>query len=242
MTQTLTEPSTFLPDERRFMLQHRFGLEEVVTKLHIMADEFKLLHSEQPIDHVTSRLKSREGLREKMLRKGLPVDGSTSWDAVRDQVRDVSGVRVVCPFVADVYRVFDLLVSQVDITLLASRDYIAHPKPNGYRSLHAIVRVPVFLSEGAVPIPVEVQLRTKAMDFWASLEHQIYYKYDREVPRDLLDGLRDAAEDAARLDTTMAAIHDRVRSLGSAPGPLFGGPGSPAGGTRGPTGRPRFEL
>jgi putative GTP pyrophosphokinase len=206
-----------VPDERRFMLQHQFGMDEVVTKLAIMSGEFEHLHDEQPIDHVTSRLKSRDGLRAKLLRKGLPVDGSASWDDVHRRVHDVAGVRVVSPFVADVYRVFDLLVAQVDLELLEVRDYVARPKPNGYRSLHAVIQVPVFLSEGSVPVPVEVQLRTKAMDFWASLEHQIYYKYDREVPRDLLDGLRDAAEDAARLDETMASIHHRVRALDAAP-------------------------
>jgi putative GTP pyrophosphokinase len=213
MAQASLVEHGLVPDERRFMLQHKFGMDEVVTKLAIMSDEFEHLHDEQPIDHVTSRLKSRDGLRAKMLRKGLPVDGSVTWDEVHRRVHDVAGVRVVTPFVADVYRVFDLLVSQVDLELLVVRDYVANPKPNGYRSLHAIVQVPVFLSEGSVPVPVEVQLRTKAMDFWASLEHQIYYRYHREVPPELLDGLREAAEDAARLDETMASIHQRVRAL-----------------------------
>jgi putative GTP pyrophosphokinase len=213
MTEIPVVEHGFLHDERRFMLEHRFGMEEVATKLRIMSDEFALLHDENPIDHVVSRLKTFEGLRDKMVRKGLPVDGSASWDDVRARVHDVAGVRVVCSFVSDVYRVFDLLTSQVDIELVEVRDYIATPKPNGYRSLHAIVRVPVFLSHGPVPMPVEVQVRTKAMDFWASLEHKIFYKYDREVPPALLDGLREAAEDAARLDETMEGLHRQVRRV-----------------------------
>lgn len=213
MIATPTAAPGYLPDVRRFLLQHRFGMEEVVTKLLILSDEFEQLHDTTPIDHLTSRLKSHDSLRAKMARKGLPTDGSAGWDQVRDRVRDVAGVRVVTPFVADVYRVLDLLTQQVDIELLEVEDYVAAPKPNGYRSLHAIVRVPVFLSGGPVPIPVEVQLRTKAMDFWASLEHRIYYKYDREIPHELREGLRDAAEEAARLDATMETIGRQVTAL-----------------------------
>ncbi len=210
---TKPDPPDLVNDLRRFLLEQKFGMDEVVTKLLIMRDEFANLHDENPIENVAARLKAREGLRMKMIRKGLAVDGSATPEQVREKVRDIAGVRVVCSFVSDVVKVFDLLANQDDIDVVEIRDYISRPKPNGYRSLHAIVRVPVFLSGGPVPILVEVQFRTKAMDFWASLEHKIYYKYEREVPRELLAGLRGAADNAALLDETMEELRRQVREL-----------------------------
>ena len=198
-------------DYRRFMLEHKFGMEEVVTKLSILRDEFANLHDYNPIEHVSSRLKSPESLVDKMRHKGLVPEDRPSFDEIRERVTDIAGVRVTCSFVSDVYRVFELLVQQEDVHQVEVRDYITTPKANGYRSLHALVEVPVFLSEGAVPVLVEVQFRTVAMDFWASLEHKIYYKYRREVPQDLLDGLLDAAQTAYTLDTTMERLHQEVR-------------------------------
>jgi GTP pyrophosphokinase len=225
VTTTPIPAEPFLQQVDRFMLEYRFGMQEVVTKLSILTEEFENLHAFKPIDHILARLKTRDGVRSKMLRKGLAVDGSTSWHEVRERLRDIAGVRVVCPFVSDCYLVAHLLTDQADIELLEQRDYIAAPKSNGYRSLHLIVRVPVFLSGGPVLIPVEVQIRTKAMDFWASLEHQIYYKYEAAVPPGLLAELHAAAEDAARLDQTMESIdrtvHGRRRDL---PGRAGGGP------------------
>ncbi|MBZ5740953.1 GTP pyrophosphokinase [Nocardioides mangrovi] len=208
-----TTPPVLDDDFRRFMLEHRFGMEEIVTKLTILRDEFAHLHEYNPIESVSSRLKSPESLIEKMARKGLPFDEQPSYDEVRKRITDIAGVRVVCSFPSDVYRVFDLLTQQVDITVVEVRDYISDPKPNGYRSLHTLVEVPVFLSGGAVPVVVEVQLRTIAMDFWASLEHKIYYKYRRDVPARLLDGLHEAAETAYSLDETMEHLHEEVRGL-----------------------------
>ncbi|QWF24568.1 GTP pyrophosphokinase family protein [Nocardioides sp. LMS-CY] len=199
------------------MLEHRFGMDEVVTKLNILRDEFTHLHDYNPIESVSSRLKSPESLLEKIRRKGLSLDEHPSFDEVRAKVTDIAGVRVVCSFTSDVYRVFDLLTEQPDITTMEVRDYVGTPKPNGYRSLHALVEVPVFLSGGAKPVTVEVQFRTIAMDFWASLEHKIYYKYRRDVPADLLDGLREAAETSYALDTTMERLHQEVRGLDALP-------------------------
>ena len=196
-------------DFRRFMLEHKFGMEEVVTKLSILRDEFTHLHDYNPIEHISSRLKSPDSLVEKMRRKGTPQ----SFDAIRATITDVAGVRVTCSFISDVFRVFGLLAEQVDVRVLEVRDYIANPKPNGYRSLHALIEVPVFMSGGAVPVVVEVQFRTIAMDFWASLEHKIFYKYREEVPRDLLDGLAEAAETAFALDATMERLHQEGKSV-----------------------------
>ncbi len=214
---TATPPP--LPDEdfRRFMLEHRFGMDEVVTKLNILRDEFTHLHDYNPIESVSSRLKSPESLVEKISRKGIDLTELGSFDEVRQRVTDIAGVRVVCSFASDVYRVYDLLARQPDVTILEVRDYIKEPKSNGYRSLHTLVEIPVFLSGGSVPIVVEVQFRTIAMDFWASLEHKIHYKYHHDVPADLLDGLHDAAETAYALDTTMERLHEEVRGLEDLP-------------------------
>ncbi|WP_236685315.1 GTP pyrophosphokinase [Demequina salsinemoris] len=160
---------------QRFLLQYEFGMREIETKLSILRDEFLELHDYNPIEHVTSRVKSPESLVEKIDRKGVAHD----LEAIRDNITDIAGIRVTCAFVSDVYRLFDLLTQQDDVTVRAVKDYIAEPKPNGYQSLHAIVEVPVFLSSTTVHVPVEVQFRTIAMDFWASLEHKIYYEYSR---------------------------------------------------------------
>lgn len=202
---------------RRFLLEHKFGMDEVVTKLNILRDEFTHLHDYNPIEHVSSRLKSPESLVEKIERKGIDLEGPAAYDAIRQKVTDIAGVRVCCSFVSDVYHVLDLLTQQPDVRTIETRDYIAAPKPNGYRSLHVLVEVPVFLSGGVVPVVVEVQLRTVAMDFWASLEHKIYYKYRREVPAELLTGLREAADTASSLDMTMERLHQEVRGLEALP-------------------------
>ena len=188
---------------QRFLLEYRFGLREVETKLEILRDEFQLIHEYNPIEHVSSRVKSPDSIVEKISRKGISPD----FESVRAHITDVAGVRVTCSFVPDAYRLFDLLTQQDDIRVRIVKDYIAEPKPNGYKSLHAIVEVPVFLSTGRVDVPVEVQFRTIAMDFWASLEHKIYYKYDSQVPAELLAELRDAASTAADLDVKMQRLH-----------------------------------
>lgn len=143
----------------------------------------------------------------KIERRGLSGEAEDN----RAQLTDIAGVRVVCSFITDVYRVFELLMRYNDITVLGVKDYIATPKSNGYRSLHVLLEIPVVLSTGEVPTIVEVQIRTIAMDFWASLEHKIYYKYDREVPEKLLEGLREAAESAGELDNRMEWLHIAIR-------------------------------
>jgi putative GTP pyrophosphokinase len=194
-------------DFARFMMPYKFAIDEVMTKISILREEFATLHSENPIEHVGSRLKMAESVLEKVARKGI----EPSFTAIRQQITDIAGIRVVCSFVGDVYRVFDALTAQSDVRVLEVKDYIAHPKPNGYKSLHLIIEIPVFLSDGPVPVTVEVQLRTVAMDFWASLEHKIYYKYDRAVPAALLRELKEAADVASDLDGKMAHLHDQVR-------------------------------
>ncbi|MBZ4487566.1 GTP pyrophosphokinase family protein [Microbacterium sp. cx-55] len=188
---------------QRFLLEYRFGMQEIETKLSILRDEFLLMHEYNPIEHVSSRVKTPDSLVDKVRRKGI----DPGFESIRAHITDIAGVRVTCSFTADAYRLFDLLTQQDDITVREVKDYIAAPKPNGYKSLHAIVEVPVFLSTGPMRVPVEVQFRTIAMDFWASLEHKIYYKYDRQVPGRLIDELKDAADNAAALDDRMERLH-----------------------------------
>lgn len=190
----------------RFLLVYKFAVEELLTKLRILSEEFDFVHRHDPIEHITSRVKRPEAITAKLHRKGLEV----SLEAIAEQLDDVAGVRVICPFVSDVYRVAEMLTGQDDVELLLSKDYIAEPKENGYRSLHLIVRIPVFLSARVEHVKVEVQLRTIAMDFWATLEHKLFYKYDDQVPADFADELASTATIAAQLDARMQALHQRL--------------------------------
>ena len=193
------------------MVAYGSAIDEIETKLRVLQREFTHTGSYSPIESVSTRLKSMESL----LRKARKRD-CRHLDDVRARVTDIAGIRVICSFTHDVYRVRDLLLAQDDVTLLEQKDYVAHPKPNGYRSLHLIVEVPVFLSTGPQPVSVEVQLRTIAMDFWASLEHKIYYKYDGDVPAHLLSELTTAAHTASRLDADMERLHHEISALRAA--------------------------
>ena len=165
---TLDEMRALRDETERFMLRYKFGMDEVITKLSILREEFSQNHDYNPIEHISSRLKSLDSVVAKLQRKGIEA----SFDTIRETITDIAGVRVTCSFVSDAYRLAELLTAQRDIRVLRVKDYIAEPKANGYQSLHLIVEVPVFLSTGAHPVAVEVQIRTIAMDFWASLEHR----------------------------------------------------------------------
>ena len=190
-----------------FLMPYKFAVDEVLTKLNILQEEFTQTGEYNPIEHVTGRLKTADSVIEKMQRRGV----APNFEAIREEITDIGGVRVVCSFISDVYRVFEILTAHDDVRVHTVKDYIAKPKENGYRSLHLILELPVFLSSGPVKTLVEVQLRTIAMDFWASLEHKIYYKYEKEVPEQLLAGLRDAAEQAGQLDASMEWLHIAIR-------------------------------
>ena len=189
--------------------RYQSALREVRTKLEILDDEFQMRHSRNPIHHMESRIKSPQSIAQKLRRKGLSV----SCEAAMDNLNDIAGIRVVCAYLNDTYTIAGLLTGQDDIELVQTRDYIASPKPNGYRSLHLIVRVPVFLSEGKLLLTVEVQIRTIAMDFWASLEHQLRYKEAAHVPEELNHQLLSAANRIAELDGDMQHIHDQMAAL-----------------------------
>jgi putative GTP pyrophosphokinase len=190
----------------QFMLIYKFGLAEIGTKINILTEELTHRGRGNPIEHVSPRLKTPASIVAKARR----INCALAFDDLRARIRDIAGIRVVCGFVSDVYLVADMLTRQPDLNLVQTKDYIAEPKPNGYRSLHLIVEIPVFLSDRVVTVPVEVQLRTVAMDFWASLEHKIYYKYDPDIPDRLREELAATAEDAARLDKRMELLHREI--------------------------------
>lgn len=196
----------------RFLLGYQFGMQEVTTKLEILREEFTQLHHDHLVEHIATRLKSPERILDKATRQGVEL----TTEAIGEHITDIAGIRVVCSFVADVYRLVDALTAQPDLTVRTVKDYIESPKPNGYRSLHLILEVPVFLSTGTVHVPVEVQFRTVAMDFWASTEHKILYTYDGDVPAQLRRRITAAAAPAARLDEEMADLREAVH--GAHPG------------------------
>jgi putative GTP pyrophosphokinase len=190
----------------QFVMTYKFGLDEMLTKINILREELAFRGDGNPIEHVSSRLKSIDSIRAKAERIGCPL----RLDAIAKEVVDIAGIRIVCSFISDAYRVLDMLTGQPDVTVVKLKDYIAHPKPNGYRSLHALVEIPVFLSDEVRRVPVELQIRTVAMDFWASVEHKIYYKYDQEIPGALVEELSAAARVAHELDERMAELHRTV--------------------------------
>lgn len=196
----------FGQDFSRMLMEYQFAINEVLTKVEILRQEFTHLYRYNPIEHVSSRVKTPESLAQKLVRKGVKM----SSESVANNIYDVAGVRITCSFIGDCYRVMSALTSQDDIEVVEVKDYIKHPKKNGYKSLHVIVRIPIFLSTGAKKIPVELQIRTIAMDFWAALEHKIFYKYDREVPEHLTEELFNAAVVADQLDQRMERLHKSV--------------------------------
>lgn len=204
--ELLTDPAM-----TRFLMRYQFALDEVTTKISILRKEFEQAHDHSPIEHVRTRSKSVESLFAKVARLSCPP----TLEDIEAQIRDIAGIRIVCPFISDVYWISDMLTAQPDVTVLEVEDYITKPKPNGYRSLHLIIQVPVFLSDRTEHVPVELQIRTIAMDFWASVEHSIYYKYDGTVPPTLLGELHHAAGTAAALDQTMGRLRNEVREIGS---------------------------
>lgn len=193
----------------RFMMSYKFALDEINTKIDILKQEFQYINDYNPIEHVKSRLKSPNSILRKAYKKGYDL----SLTSIKENIRDIAGVRITCSFISDIYLISEMLRKQKDITIIESKDYIQNPKPNGYRSLHLIIQIPVFMSEREDRVFVEIQIRTIAMDFWASLEHKIYYKYDGDIPKELKDELTGAAFSACQLDKKMEAIHKEVNQI-----------------------------
>ena len=191
----------------KLMAYYRCAMMEVETKLNVLNEEFSLRYDRNPISSIKTRLKAPASIREKLERKGL----ATTRDNIEEHLNDVAGVRVVCSFPEDVYSLARALLSQDDVTLIEKNDYILNPKPNGYRSLHLIVAVPIFLAHEKRTMRVEIQMRTIAMDFWASLEHQLRYKKEVDFTEDMRKELKFCADLSAELDRRMDALRELVQ-------------------------------
>jgi len=217
LKNTLTESdlNDNIPDEiikalAQFTSQmhlYNAGIKEVKTKLEILDEEFQIKYDYNPIHHIESRLKSSKSIINKLRAKNV----DPTPESIKENLHDVAGIRVVCNYIDDVWRIADLLLRQDDIKLINKKDYITEPKKNGYRSLHLVLEIPIYLAEKTINVPVEVQIRTIAMDFWASLEHKLKYKTDTEVSETLRAELKDCAQIIAIIDEKMQDIHKRLQ-------------------------------
>lgn len=211
------DPESFINNDRNYsalMMRYRCAIREVQTKLEVLDDEFSIAYNRNPISSIHTRIKKPASIYRKLQRLGYDFTAEN----IEKYLDDVSGVRVVCPFIDDIYKVAELLARQDDIEVLKIKDYIENPKPNGYRSYHMILQIPVFFSKGKTPIRVEVQIRTIGMDFWASLEHQLRYKKDLDdvagIRVDVVsEELRKSAETISDMDVHMQSIKEMIGSF-----------------------------
>lgn len=208
----ITIPQEFLSEAENvegLLLYYSYAIKEVRTKLEILNDELAFRTKRNPIESIESRVKKPASIIEKLKRKNFPV----TVESVFDNLHDVAGVRVICSFIEDIYDVAEMFLKQDDITLIERKDYIKNPKVNGYRSLHLIVEVPIFLSDRIMNMKVEVQIRTMAMDFWAALEHQANYKKGIEGIDELIVELTECANTINQLDLRMQDIYHRIKNV-----------------------------
>ena len=188
------------------MFLYNSALKEVGTKLEILNDEFVHIHKYNPIEYIKSRIKSPESIVKKLKKNGF----ESTVENILLHVKDIAGIRIVCSFTSDIYRLAEMIGKQNDLTVISVKDYIRNPKASGYKSYHMIVTVPIFLSDRVVDTKVEIQIRTIAMDFWASLEHKIYYKFEGNAPEYISHDLRECAEIVTELDAKMLSLNEAI--------------------------------
>lgn len=188
------------------IMHNECALREIETKLNVLNDEFSTLYNHNPIETIKTRVKDPISIVEKMNRKGV----TPTVENIENTLNDIAGIRVICSFPEDIYNIADMLTKQDDVTVIAKKDYIQNPKPNGYRSLHYILGIPIFLSTGPKNMKVEVQFRTIAMDFWASLDHKMKYKHDIEDADEIAAELKMCAEAINAIDYRMQVIKNRI--------------------------------
>ena len=206
-------PKTYdqLEQWNSLMFLYSSALKEINVKIEILNNEFVHIHNYTPIEHVKSRLKSAESILKKMKRHHYEVNVSN----MTEKLSDIAGIRIICSFTSDIYQIADMISRQSDVTVLYVKDYIRNPKPNGYKSYHMVVTIPVYLSDGPVETKVEIQIRTVAMDFWASLEHKIYYKFEGEGPAYLQQELKACADMVDMLDAKMYSLNESILAWNS---------------------------
>lgn len=185
---------------------YRSALKEVNTKVEILNDEFQQVHQYNPIEYVKSRIKTPESIVKKLKRNGY----DSSIDNMVNHVNDIAGIRIVCSFTSDIYKLAEMIGKQNDLTVVSVKDYIKHPKESGYKSYHMLVTIPIFMSDRVVDIKVEIQIRTMAMDFWASLEHKIYYKFEGNAPEYISQDLRECSGIVSMLDAKMLQLNEAI--------------------------------
>lgn len=189
------------------ILLHNSALKEIGTKLEILNDEFHHIHQYNPIEHIKSRIKTPESIVRKLKKKGVEV----TLENMVKYVNDIAGVRIICSFTSDIYRIAEMLRKQNDIKVLSIKDYIENPKESGYKSYHMLVSIPIYLSDSVVDTKVEIQIRTIAMDFWASLEHKMNYKFESNAPEEIRKELYECAVMVEQLDKRMLYINEEIQ-------------------------------
>lgn len=194
---------------KTIMFLYNSALKEIGTKMEILNDEFQHVHRYNPIEHIKSRIKTSESIVKKLKKQGL----ESSIENMVKHVNDIAGIRITCSFTSDIYRIAEMLGKQSDIKILSIKDYIAQPKESGYKSYHMIVAVPIFLSDSVVDTKVEIQIRTIAQDFWASLEHKIYYKFEGNAPDYISKELQECAKIVANLDERMLLLNQSIQEV-----------------------------
>ncbi len=193
-------------DWQSLMFLYNAAIKEVRTKLDIMNDEFQFIHQYNPIEYIKSRIKTPNSIAKKLSRHGL----ENTMENMVEHINDIAGVRIVCSFTSDIYRLADMIGKQKEFTILYIKDYMKHPKESGYRSYHMLITVPIQTTNGIKHTKVEIQIRTIAMDFWASLEHKIYYKFEGNAPQYISQELRDCAAITSKLDAKMLSLNEAI--------------------------------
>jgi len=191
-------------------LVYNAALKQVNTKLEILNDEFQHVHQYNPIEHIKSRIKTSESIVKKLKRHGY----ESNIENMVKYVNDIAGIRIICSFTSDIYQIAEMVRLQNDIRVIAVKDYIRNPKPSGYKSYHMLVTVPVFLSDRTVDVKVEIQIRTVAMDFWASLEHKINYKFEGNAPEHVKEELIECSRMVSDLDNRMQMLNEEIKEFG----------------------------
>ena len=194
---------------KEVILIYNSALKQISTKIEILNDEFQHVHRYNPIEHIKSRIKTSESIVKKLKKHGYE---STIQNMIQ-YVNDIAGIRVICSFTSDIYRIAEMITNQGDIDVISVKDYIVNPKPSGYKSYHMLVTVPVYLSDRIVDTKVEIQIRTVAMDFWASLEHKIHYKFEGNAPVYIKNELIECAKMVSALDAKMLSLNEEVLNI-----------------------------
>ena len=194
------------------MFLYDSALKEINTKIEILNNEFVHIYNYNPIEHIKSRLKTPDSIVKKLKRYGFEV----TIDNMVEKLSDIAGIRIICSLTSDIYQIAEMITKQSDVTVLYVKDYIKNPKPNGYKSYHMVVTIPIYLTDGPVDTKVEIQIRTIAMDFWASLEHKIYYKFEGNAPAYLQQELKACADVVNMLDVKMFSLNQAILELAEA--------------------------